>query len=113
MKSLVYSFAFVGLSLLATGCNSGPGGLLGGGCSSGSCGVADGGCANGSCAAGQPTGPLAGVLSQRNHVGPQSHTGSGPGPAYGGPSAGQVTYPYYTTRGPRDFLQANPPSIGR
>jgi hypothetical protein len=33
--------------------------------------------------------------------------------AYGGgaPSA-QVAYPYYTTRGPRDFLTNNPPSIG-
>jgi hypothetical protein len=29
-----------------------------------------------------------------------------------GPPAGQVTYPYYTTRGPRDFLDGNPPSIG-
>ena len=24
----------------------------------------------------------------------------------------QITYPYYTTRGPRDFLAKNPPSIG-
>jgi len=24
-----------------------------------------------------------------------------------------VAYPYYTTRGPRDFLVDNPPSIGR
>jgi hypothetical protein len=29
-----------------------------------------------------------------------------------GPQFGAVTYPYYTTRGPRDFLMANPPSIG-
>ena len=29
-----------------------------------------------------------------------------------GPSTGTVTYPYYTTRGPRDFLADNPPSIG-
>jgi len=28
------------------------------------------------------------------------------------PPTGQTAYPYYTTRGPRDFLQANPPSIG-
>lgn len=33
------------------------------------------------------------------------------GPA--GPPTAQVAYPYYTTRGPRDFLQNNPPSIGR
>ncbi|MFT7629827.1 MAG: hypothetical protein ACI87E_000831, partial [Mariniblastus sp.] len=26
--------------------------------------------------------------------------------------APQFVYPYYTTRGPRDFLMANPPSIG-
>ena len=29
-----------------------------------------------------------------------------------GPSQGAVTYPYYTTRGPRDYLDPNPPSIG-
>jgi len=37
----------------------------------------------------------------REYVGPQ------------GPSTAQVAYPYYTTRGPRDFLIDNPPSIGR
>ncbi len=36
-----------------------------------------------------------------------------PPPAYtAGPPSPTVTYPYYTTRGPRDFLLANPPSIG-
>ena len=29
-----------------------------------------------------------------------------------GPSAGNVSYPYYTTRGPRDFLAPNPRGIG-
>ncbi|MEN6406316.1 MAG: hypothetical protein ABFC77_07585 [Thermoguttaceae bacterium] len=29
-----------------------------------------------------------------------------------GPATGAVAYPYYTTRGPRDFLANNPPSIG-
>jgi hypothetical protein len=29
-----------------------------------------------------------------------------------GPATGAVTYPYYTTRGPRDFLMRNPQSIG-
>ncbi len=29
-----------------------------------------------------------------------------------GPPTGGVTYPYYTTRGPRDFLARNPRSIG-
>lgn len=29
-----------------------------------------------------------------------------------GPPTGQTAYPYYTLRGPRDFLLNNPPSIG-
>lgn len=29
-----------------------------------------------------------------------------------GMSAAQVAYPYYTTRGPRDFLDPNPPRLG-
>ncbi len=29
-----------------------------------------------------------------------------------GPAVGAVTYPYYTVRGPRDFLAKNPRSIG-
>ncbi len=29
-----------------------------------------------------------------------------------GPPTGAVAYPYYTNRGPRDYLAANPPSIG-
>ena len=37
----------------------------------------------------------------REYVGPQ------------GPPSAQVGYPYYTIRGPRDFLMDNPPSIGR
>lgn len=37
---------------------------------------------------------------------------AGAGEASGGPMA-QVAYPYYTTRGPRDFLMDNPPTIGR
>ena len=30
-----------------------------------------------------------------------------------GPPGGSVTYPYYTNRGPRDFLAAQPRGIGR
>jgi hypothetical protein len=29
-----------------------------------------------------------------------------------GPPTGATTYPYYTTRGPRDYLARNPQSIG-
>lgn len=52
--------------------------------------------------------------------GRQSPVGGGAPPdaygagAYGagGPPTAGVAYPYYTTRGPRDFLLDNPPSIG-
>ena len=37
---------------------------------------------------------------------------AGPEMAPGGPPTGMVAYPYYTTRGPRDFLAKNPTSIG-
>lgn len=30
-----------------------------------------------------------------------------------GPASAAVAYPYYTNRGPRDFFQNNPPTIGR
>jgi hypothetical protein len=56
-------------------------------------------------------GPLA-AYHDRHHRGPQSHLGAMPGPAMG-PPAPTVTYPYYTTRGPRDYFADNPPSIGR
>lgn len=55
-------------------------------------------------------GPLAQFVG-RHHRGPQSHMGGMPGPADGPPVA-QVTYPYYTTRGPRDYFASQPASIG-
>ncbi len=42
-----------------------------------------------------------------------SHTENRPGAGTPGPAAAQVAYPYYTVRGPRDFLLNNPPTIGR
>ena len=54
-----------------------------------------------------------------NNGGPGGHLGqhanaqpSGAGGPAGAPAA-QVAYPYYTARGPRDFLMDNPPTIGR
>jgi len=54
-----------------------------------------------------------GRLGSRPYAGDIPHTeepnyGAGAGPGM----APQYVYPYYTTRGPRDFLMANPPSIG-
>jgi hypothetical protein len=48
---------------------------------------------------------------QPAYVGHLPHHQSNVGPA--GPPSASFAYPYYTTRGPRDFLQANPASIGR
>jgi hypothetical protein len=122
------------LATLCLGCHSrlgtrpgGPGGLLAGGCSQ----CDDGNCPGGPCADGTDLatggvdayganvnylpnegrgGPLA-ALHGRHHRGPQSHQGDQPGPAMG-PASPTYGYPYYTTRGPRDFLNPNPPSIG-
>ncbi len=46
------------------------------------------------------------------HNGSHASASAAQGVGAGGPAA-QVAYPYYTVRGPRDFLSANPPSIGR
>ena len=114
------------------GCKGGGCGL--GGCKGGGCGLSGahgpqgayggqgahglhGGCQGGGCGQG---GKLCGVCSKLRGL-----TGVGPGNPYGGAIphtaqqpgqsgiAPQYAYPYYTTRGPRDFLRDNPPSIGR
>ena len=53
-----------------------------------------------------------GVLSSHHHGNGHvlSHDNYQPPPPQ---SAGAVAYPYYTTRGPRDFLSNNPRGIGR
>ncbi len=66
------------------------------------------GCQHGNGHAGHAGGH--GVLS--NHQQFANAQPSGAGPATGGPMA-QVAYPYYTTRGPRDFFLDDPPTIGR
>jgi hypothetical protein len=91
------------------------------------CGV-DGCCGDGSCGLsqcyGDPCDPCDGPCQRL--VNGIANGGCGPGsgfcpngqgypeyPAFNqGPPVGQVAYPYYTTRGPRDFLRNNPPSIG-
>ena len=110
------------------GCNCGdacgPGGCHGGGCygqmgactcgGQGRCGccqklrqmLACGCCCGGTgqCACCQH---LRSMVAGPNFAGTDSTYNFNPGP-----SAAQVAYPYYTTRGPRDFLLDNPPSIG-
>lgn len=102
-------------------CGACGGGVCQGGCG-GSCGVATGGC--GRCGCGGPlcrAGALGwqqGGLDYSSHLHP-GLLGHGAGAALNnrpftpGPPSAQVGYPYYTVRGPRDFLACDPPSIGR
>jgi hypothetical protein len=91
MRRLVLGLAFLGLISAFTGCQSAchnchgcRGGLLhhGGGRLAGGAAGAAGG----------------------HHYRPETEPAGGP--------VGQYAYPYYTLRGPRDFLVDNPPSIG-
>lgn len=129
-------------NLARNGCSSCQSGCQGG-CPDGACrGMAMGGCRNGNCgpagggimgggmfAGGGMGGHMAG--GPGGEGGPCRTCGRTPtkGPGGGicayqpwqhysdggmpGPSTAQVAYPYYTTRGPRDFLLNNPPNIGR
>ncbi len=65
------------------------------------------GCGRGGCGMG---GRLCGACS-RIHAGEIPHVDQPAYPGFGG-QAPTYAYPYYTTRGPRDFLMDNPPSIG-
>jgi hypothetical protein len=102
----------------------------GGACQSGACqsgvcqasGCEDGQCAPKKCPAGIcHGGPKCRHLGRygglaRHHLTPEEEAALAEsnygqtGPA--GPPSGAVAYPYYTTRGPRDFLSKCPPSIG-
>ncbi len=72
--------------------------VAGNGCGVQGCGV--GGKLCGGCLS-KHRGPYGGAIP---------HTAQGPGNGTG--MAPSYAYPYYTTRGPRDFLMKNPPSIG-
>jgi hypothetical protein len=91
-------------------------------CGSGNCG---GSCGGGNCGGcgrmGCGTGALGwqqGGLDYSSHLTPglMGHNAAAQlnsRPFTPGPPTGQTAYPYYTVRGPRDFLMANPPTIGR
>lgn len=108
----------------------------GGTCDSGTCdgGMCDGGmCDGGTCVqdCGYATGRgqglgdrcrgfLSGLCPWGRGCGNRAAAGAGDGAfgqgasdgAFGQGTGGVVTYPYYTTRGPRDFLAKNPRGIG-
>jgi hypothetical protein len=68
-------------------------------------------CGCGGTGGGGVLGALIGPVSQEIHASQDwRHQRPELGPA--GPPSGTVGYPYYTLRGPRDFLVDNPPSIG-
>ena len=75
-------------------------------------------CAGGACGAGGGGGHGGGgcstcgpILGHGRHAG-GGHGGGGGEDMYAGQGMGATAYPYYTTRGPRDFLAKNPRSIG-
>jgi hypothetical protein len=59
-----------------------------------------------------PAGGYGGYGGNGGYGGFARHVKHRPNP-YGNEGGAAVGYPYYTTRGPRDFLLANTPSIGR
>ncbi|MEK6246612.1 MAG: hypothetical protein N2C12_00435 [Planctomycetales bacterium] len=70
------------------------------------------GSANSGYAAGGPGGygGPGGHAGRGHFKGPQQNPRAFNGPS--GPPTAQVTYPYYTVRGPRDFLLDDPQTIG-
>lgn len=85
-----------------------------GGCQNG----CQGDCQGGSCQAG-PLGWQRGGLNYGSRLGNALPGNSAAGqqlnntPFTAGPPTGQVAYPYYSVRGPRDFFVNDPPTIGR
>jgi hypothetical protein len=114
-----------GGSYPGSGCACGRGGCGNGACGAGGCGngaCGGGGCGPGGCGngygmnGGGPNDPNGGGSNDPNgYAHGQGPVPRGVGGQYlgaAGPPTGGVAYPYYTNRGPRDFLAANPPSIG-
>ena len=113
--------------------NRGSGSCCNGKCAGGACGAhmidrlgsLCGLCGAKNCNCGYRTGCQAGPLGWQqggldysSHLNPglcghHAHHALMGRPQYGGLPSAQVGYPYYTIRGPRDFLVDNPPSIGR
>ncbi len=130
MNRWLWIGSLAGLLMVSTGClhNQTRKGCSTGACGSGACSSGTGllgkmnvgGC--NSCGTGCRTGCVPGKLGwQQGGLDYSSHLGSGmlgnrantTQTITPGPPTGQTAYPYYTVRGPRDFLLNDPPSIGR
>jgi hypothetical protein len=111
MKSSIFTLLAALLLLGSTGCAGGPGSKKGcrdgcnGNCNQ--CGLATN-YDNGVTAHGDPCGRGGGGPMAGGHQNMNPRAFAGPS----GPPTAAITYPYYTTRGPRDFLQDNPRTIG-
>ncbi|WP_182870273.1 hypothetical protein [Stieleria mannarensis] len=127
MNRWLWIGSLAGLLVVSTGClhNHTRNNCSSGACSSGTglLGKLGGGSCN-SCGSGCRTGCVPGNIGwQQGGLNYSSHLGPGTMGHRGntttsqnftpGPPTGQVAYPYYTVRGPRDFLLNDPPTIGR
>ena len=92
MRRLVYGLAFLALISAFSGCQS----------ACNSCGGGRGGLLHHSGRGMHGGHGMHGAGG--HHYRPETEPAGGP--------VGQYAYPYYTLRGPRDFLVDNPPSIG-
>jgi hypothetical protein len=102
MRQACYLLAAVGLLALITGCACGAGSCAAAPENCSSCGPD--GCGDPGCPPGEQCGKGMPVLRPRAL--------DNAGRFAPGPPTGAITYPYYTTRGPRDFLAQKPESIG-
>jgi hypothetical protein len=122
MRRLVYGLALLGLFSMLPGCRTMNGGSGG---DSGGSGVAQ--VPSGQNYGMQSKVPIPGSVARGSGSGSGNGYGDGSGNGNGqagppghhyrppnGPTGPvpQYAYPYYTIRGPRDFLVDNPPSIG-
>lgn len=121
MKSKMFALLAIVTIVGFTGCCGGKsclpcGGLFSGGGVDTCCGeICESGCGETCCdeGCGETCGEMYGeVPCEPARCGLFDGLCSGRRNAGPGPVAGAVAYPYYTNRGPRDFLAKNPPSIG-
>ena len=110
MKRALLMFMVIGVLVGLSGCCSSHGQYAAGGGGTEGCTGCDSAGESTCQTTAHPNAGLAGLLGGVGGCG--CGTASCRRTAAPGPPVGAVTYPYYTNRGPRDFLAANPPSIG-
>ncbi len=126
MKRAIFSCLTIVIVIGLTGCiakhGRRPWACMGGSCAQapencmscgGDCASCEGGVpCDGEQCVGDPSDPGRGHVCRLHNRMQNSGADDGGDAGAAGPGMGTVAYPYYTTRGPRDFLAKNPPSIG-